>query len=224
MTDLIDGMPLLWDILTRMFPPNWASLPDLIGPTVETVQISLWGTTIAVILTIPIGLMAARNISPHPLVYQLCRFITNALRAINEMIFALVFVAAVGLGPFPGVLALGFHSVGMMGKFLADSIENIDEGPVEALNAAGASKLQIIRYAIVPQIMPDFISLCLYRLELNFRSATVLGIVGAGGIGFELITSMRLFMYHDTTTILLVILVTVVMVDYLCTKIRSRIL
>jgi phosphonate transport system permease protein len=222
--ELIRGIPQLADIIGRMLPPNFSILPRLIMPTIETLQISIWGTTLAVIFTIPFGLAAAHNISHHPIVYRGSRFILNATRSISEIIFALVFVAAVGLGPFPGVLALAFHSVGMLGKFLADSIENIDSGPVEALVATGASKWQVIMYAVVPQILPEFVTLCLYRWELNFRSATILGIVGAGGIGFELITSMRLFKYEDMTTILIVVLVMVSIVDYISSFVRSKII
>lgn len=224
LSELIQGLPGLADIVSRMVPPDFSILPKLLEPTVETLQISIWGTTLAILFTIPFGLAAARNISPHPVVYGAARFVLNATRSISEIIFALVFVAAVGLGPFPGVLALAFHSVGMLGKFLADSIENIDAGPVEALVATGASKWQVVVYAVVPQILPEFVTLCLYRWELNFRSATVLGIVGAGGIGFELITSMRLFQYQDMTTILAVILVLVTAVDYISTFIRKKII
>lgn len=222
--ELMRGLPHLGDIISRMLPPNWEILPRLLKPTIETMQISIWGTTLAIILTIPMGLAAAKNITPHPVVYVCSRFILNATRSISEIIFALIFVAAVGLGPFPGVLALAFHSVGMLGKFMADSIENIDTGPVEALTATGAGKWQVIVYAIVPQILPEFVTLCLYRWELNFRSATILGIVGAGGIGFELITSMRLFLYQDMTTILFVILAAVSLVDFISLRIRSRII
>lgn len=223
-SELVRGVPGLADIVGRMVPPNFSILPKLAGPTIETLQISIWGTTLAIIFTIPFGLAAARNISPHPLIYGAARFVLNATRSISEIIFALVFVAAVGLGPFPGVLALAFHSVGMLGKFLAEAIENIDAGPVEALVATGASKWQVIMYAVVPQILPEFVTLCLYRWELNFRSATILGIVGAGGIGFELVTSMRLFQYQDMTTILIVILVLVSIVDYISSAIRARII
>ncbi len=222
--ELVKGVPQMADIVGRMLPPNLTILPRLVNPTIETIQISIWGTTLAIFFTIPFGLIAARNISPHPLLYNAGRFVLNAARSISEIIFALIFVAAVGLGPFPGVLALAFHSVGMLGKFLADSIENIDPGPVEALLATGANKWQVITYAIIPQVLPEFVTLCLYRWELNFRSATILGIVGAGGIGFELITSMRLFMYQDMTTILLIILVMVIGVDYVSSYIRSKIL
>lgn len=223
-SEFVRGVPGLADIVSRMLPPNLGILPRLAGPTVETVQISIWGTTLAVLFTVPLGLAAARNISPHPVVYGAARFVLNATRSISEIIFALVFVAAVGLGPFPGVLALAFHSVGMLGKFLAEAIENIDAGPVEALVATGAGKWQVIIYAIVPQILPEFVTLCLYRWELNFRSATILGIVGAGGIGFELVTSMRLFQYQDMTTILIVILVLVSIVDCISSAIRAKII
>jgi len=222
--ELVEGLPQLADIISRMLPPNPAVIPRLVKPTIETLQISIWGTTLAILFTIPFGLAAAKNISPHPILYKGSRFILNATRSISEIIFALVFVAAVGLGPFPGVLALAFHSVGMLGKFLAESIENIDAGPMEALRATGASQWQIIVYAVVPQILPEFVTLCLYRWELNFRSATILGIVGAGGIGFELITSMRLFQYPDMTMILVVILAMVSGVDYISSLIRSRII
>ncbi|NPV91845.1 MAG: phosphonate ABC transporter, permease protein PhnE [Firmicutes bacterium] len=223
-SELVRGYPGLVDIVSRMFPPSLEAIPRLIDPSLETIQISIWGTTLAIIMAIPIGLTAARNISPHPAIYQFSRFILSAARSINEIVFALVFVAAVGLGPFPGVLALACHSVGMLGKFLADSIEHTDPGPLEALKATGANKWQVIAYAVIPQIMPEFVNLCLYRWEINFRSATTLGIVGAGGIGFELISSMRLFMYHDMTTIVLVIFLTVTAVDSISSYVRSRII
>jgi len=224
LSELVQGLPGIADIIGRMLPPNFEIFPSLVKPTIETIQISIWGTTLAIFFTIPFGLIAARNISPHPLLYNLARFILNATRSISEIIFALIFVAAVGLGPFPGVLALAFHSVGMLGKFLADAIENIDSGPVEALLATGANKWQVIVYAVLPQVLPEFVTLCLYRWELNFRSATILGIVGAGGIGFELITSMRLFKYPDMTAILIIILTMVIAVDSISSYIRSKIL
>ena len=222
-SELIEGIPHMADIISRMLPPSVAVLPNLVGPTIETLQISIWGTTLAIILTIPFSLMAASNISPHPLVYRFGRFILNLTRSISELIWALVFVAAVGLGPFPGVLALTFHSMGMLGKFLADAIENVDSGPVEALMATGAGKIQVLVYAVIPQVLPEFITLSLFQWELNFRAATVLGIVGAGGIGFELVTSMRLFMYPDMTTILIVIFIMVTAVDSISSYVRRKI-
>jgi phosphonate transport system permease protein len=222
--ELVRGYPHVADFITRMFPPNLAIIPELLRPTIETIQIAIWGTTLAVLLAIPLGLLAAANLTPHPLFYHGARAILNALRAVSEMVLGLIFVAAVGLGPFPGVLALAFHSAGMLGKFYAEAIENIDPGPVEALEATGAHKLQVIIYGVIPQVLPEFIGFNLYRWEHNVRAATVLGLVGAGGIGFELITSMRLFKYPDTASILLVILFTVSMVDYISARIRARII
>jgi phosphonate transport system permease protein len=212
------------DIVSRMLPPDFSIAPRMISPIIETVQISILGTMLAILLSIPFGLLAAINISPNLVVYQTSRLILNTLRAIPEVIFALIFVAAVGLGPFPGVLAIGVSSSGMLGKFLADYIENVDPGPLDALNATGANKIQVINYAILPQILPEFVSLALFRWEMNFRASTILGIVGAGGIGFELMTSMRLFKYQEMIVILMLILLVVTLVDTIASMIRNKII
>jgi len=222
--ELHSGMAGMLDLVSRMLPPDFSEVSRLIDPMVETIQISIWGTTLAVLFSIPFGFLAARNITPHPLIYRASRLFLNATRAVSATIFALIFVAAVGLGPFPGVLALAVHSTGMLGKFLADAVENIDPGPIEALKATGANQLQVIVFAVVPQIMPEFISLSLFRWEMNFRSSTILGIVGAGGIGFELITCMRLFRYQELTVILLIIFGVVTALDGLSATIRKRFL
>jgi phosphonate transport system permease protein len=190
---LVAGLPHMADFVRRMFPPNVAAAPSLIEPTLETVQMAIVGTLLAIVLAVPLGLGAARNVSPHPLLYTASRAVLNALRGINEFVFALIFVSAVGLGPFPGVLALAVHTAGMLGKFYAEAIEGVDPGPVEGLEATGANRLQMIRYAILPQVMPAVVAFNLYRFEVAVRSAMVLGLVGAGGIGFQLMTSMRLF-------------------------------
>lgn len=219
--NFFSGLHGIGDILRRMFPPDFSALPRHIGPALETVQISIWGTTLGILIAIPLGLFAATNITPHRSFYYVSRLILNFFRAVPEMVMALVFVAAVGLGPFPGVLALAFHSVGMLGKFLAESIENVETEPIEALTATGAGKTQTLIFAIVPQILPSFVALCLFRWEMNFRASTVLGIVGAGGIGFELISSMRLFRYQEMTLIILLILVVVTLVDGISSLIRK---
>ena len=221
---LQDGAHGIADIISRMLPPDFSIAFRMIDPLIETVQISILGTILAILLSIPFGLLAAKNIAPNSLVYQSSRLILNTLRAIPEVIFALIFVAAVGLGPFPGVLAIGVSSSGMLGKFLADYIEDVDPGPLEALKATGANKMQVINYAIVPQILPEFVSLALFRWEMNFRASTILGIVGAGGIGFELMTSMRLFKYQEMILILMLILLVVTIVDTIASTIRSRII
>jgi phosphonate transport system permease protein len=206
----------------RMLPPNLAAVPALLGPTLETLQMALCGTALAIALAVPLGVMAAWNLSPHPACYWAARVILNALRGINELVFALVFVSAVGLGPFPGVLALAVHTAGMLGKFYAEAMEAVDPGPVEALQATGAGRLTTIRYAVVPQIMPAIVAFNLYRFEVAVRSATVLGLVGAGGIGFELMSAMRLFRYRDVAVILALIVGLVVLTDLASTRIRKR--
>ena len=145
------------------------------------------------------------------------------IRSINELILALVFVSAVGLGPFPGVLALALHGMGMLGKFFAESIEEIDAGPLEALRSAGASQLQIIVFGVVPQAITAWIAVILYRFEVNLRSATVLGMVGAGGLGFELVSSLKLFRYQETATCIILITVMVILADMLSNLLRQRI-
>src|SRR5262245_33912799 len=222
--ELARGLPFMWRFVTRMVPPNLGAMPSLVRPTLETLQMAIWGTVLAIVLAVPLGICAARNLSPHPLCYWGARSVLNGLRGINELVFALVFVSAVGLGPFPGVLALAVPTAGMLGKFYAEAMEAVDTGPIEALQATGASRLQTIRYAIVPQIMPAVVAFNLYRFEVAVRSATVLGLVGAGGIGFELMTSMRLFRYRDVAMILVVIVALVVLTDLLSTWVRKRVL
>ena len=147
----------------------------------------------------------------------------NVVRSINELILALVFVSAVGLGPFPGVLALALHGMGMLGKFFAESIEEIDDGPLQALRSAGATQLQLIVFGVIPQAITAWIAVVLYRFEVNLRSATVLGMVGAGGLGFELVGSLKLFRYQETATCIVVITVMVIAADLVSHWLRRRI-
>jgi phosphonate transport system permease protein len=195
LTELVQGIPAIADYVSRMYPPDWEYTRLILEPTLETVEIAIWGTLLGILLGVPLGLMAARNISPHLVVYGTARFMLNSLRGVSELVFALIFVSAVGLGPFPGILALALHNAGMLGKFYAEAIESIDPGPMEALEATGASWLQIIVFAIIPQVIPHFVTYNMYRFEVSIRAATVLGLVGAGGIGFHLISSIRLFDY-----------------------------
>ncbi|MBM3733428.1 MAG: phosphonate ABC transporter, permease protein PhnE [Acidimicrobiia bacterium] len=222
--EFVRGLPAIASYVGRMFPPDWAFTPRIVQPTIETIEIAIWGTVLGIVLAIPLGLMAARNISPHVVVYGSARFILNALRGVSELVFALIFVSAVGLGPFPGILALALHNAGMLGKFYAEAIEAVDRGPVEAMQSTGAGWSQTVAYAIVPQILPHFITYNLYRFEVSIRSATVLGLVGAGGIGFHLISSIRLFDYQTTAMVLIVIIALVILTDWAGNKIRARIL
>jgi phosphonate transport system permease protein len=224
LTELVKGMPWVADFLSRMLPPNWGFMARLAKPVFETVQLAVWGTLFAMVLALPLCFLAARNLSPSPVVFHFMRQVFNAARGINEIIFALIFVAAVGLGPFAGVLALSIHGAGMLGKFFAEAIEEADPGPVEALRATGASPLQVIAFAVLPQALPAWIAATLYRLEVNLRAATILGMVGAGGIGFELYSSLKLFQYEDTATCVIVILAMVMTADYVSSSLRARIL
>src|ERR1700722_9899829 len=222
--NIILGVPNMADFFGRMVPPDFSNLTSLLAPTIETVQIAAWGTVIAVVASAPLALLAARNTSPHPSIYFATRLFLNLLRSINELIYALLLVSAVGLGPFPGVLAIALHATGMLAKFVAEEIEHVNRGPVEALQAAGAGRMQIILFGIAPQVLPAVVGYILYRFDVSIRSATVLGLVGAGGLGFSLITSMKMFKYHETATCILVIIVLIWAADAISSHLQKKIL
>jgi phosphonate transport system permease protein len=193
----------------------------VIGATLETIQMALAGTFIALLIAFPIGFLAARNTTPHPLIYYTVRAALNLVRTIPDLALGLLFVAAVGLGAFAGTLALAVHTATVLGKLLSESVENIDYGIVEAIRATGAGYSQILSFAVLPQILPDLISLSLYRLETNIRSASVLGLIGAGGIGYLMNTSFRTFQYQEAAAIVLVLIALVMIVDYLSSLLRN---
>lgn len=224
-TRLRDGIPYMGDFLSRMFPPDLSILPKVLTETLLTIQLAWVATLIAAVLSIPAGFLAASNIlSKGSVLRRATIFLLNADRAIDSLILALFFVSAVGLGPFPGTLALAIHSVGMLGKLFADVIESVDPGPIEALQSVGAGRLATIRWAVWPQVAPHFISLFLFRFELNVRVAVVLGLVGAGGIGFLLTNYMRLFQYPKVATVILVIMALVMAVDFVSSRLRKAVL
>jgi phosphonate transport system permease protein len=222
--NIVLGVPNMVDFFGRMVPPDFSNLMSLVPPTIETVQIAAWGTVIAVVASAPLALLAAHNTSPHPVVYFVTRLFLNLLRSINELIYALLLVSAVGLGPFPGVLAIALHATGMLAKFVAEEIEHVNRGPVEALQAAGAGRMQIILFGIMPQVLPAVVGYILYRFDVSIRSATVLGLVGAGGLGFALITSMKMFKYHETATCILVIILLIWAADAISSHLQKKIL
>lgn len=192
----------------------------IVGATIETVQMALAGTFLALLVAFPVGFLAARNTTPHPSVYYGTRVILNFLRTIPDLALGLLFVAAVGLGAFAGTMALFIHTATVLGKLLSESVENIDEGIVEAIRATGASYTQTLTFAVLPQILPDLISFTLYRLETNIRAASVLGLIGAGGIGYLMNTSFRTFQYQEAAAIVLVLIVLVMVVDYASSRLR----
>jgi len=211
------------DILGRMLPPDFSNLNKLMLAMFETIEIAILGTFLAIILSIPIGLFSARNLAPNFFVFQVARIITIFFRAIPEFIIAMILVIAIGFGAIPGVLALGLHTMGFLAKFYAEDIEHINKGPVEALSSSGATKGQIISFAIIPQIIPSFVANNLYILDRNVRMATMLGIVGAGGIGYELQSSFRMFEYQKVSAIIIIIFITIFIIDNISTYIRSKI-
>jgi phosphonate transport system permease protein len=208
-----DAWPAISQLSREMFPPDFSRLDKWLRPLLDTLAMSVAGTALAVIFSLPLALLAAGNTTPHGLVYQATRILLNLLRSVPELIMGILFVAMVGFGALPGVLALGLHSIGMVGKFFAESIEHVDEKPIEAARAAGATPFQVIWHAVLPQVMPQLADTTIYRWEFNFRASTVLGAVGAGGIGFELIAALRILEYAQVSAILICVLVCVTVVD-----------
>jgi phosphonate transport system permease protein len=219
---LIEGGPALAQLFREMVPPDFSRFQHWLRPLLDTLAMSVAGTVLAVLFSVPLALLAAPNTSPHPVVYHGCRLLLSFLRSVPEIIMGIIFVAAVGFGALPGVLALGLHSVGMVGKFYAEAIEHVDPRPIEAARAAGASPFQVITHAVLPQVMPQLADITIYRWEYHFRASAVLGIVGAGGIGFELIAALRIIEYAQVSAILLTILACVVVVDGLGSWLRDK--
>ena len=218
-----DSSKYFGDILNRMLPPDFSNFKNLTYAMLETIEIAFLGTFIAIALSIPVGLFSARNLAPNYGVFLVARIITIFFRAIPEFIIAMILVIAIGFGAIPGVLALGIHTMGFLAKFYAEDIEHVNKGPIEALKSSGASKRQIISFAIIPQIIPSFIANNLYILDRNIRMATMLGIVGAGGIGYELQSSFRMFEYQKVSAIIIIIFITIFIIDHLSSFIRSKI-
>lgn len=204
--------------------PDWEYVPQLLAKMLETIEMTVLGTAIAVVVSLPLGLLAASNATPHPVVYRVTRDLLSLMRALPELVWALVFVSAVGLGPLPGVMALAFVTVGFMGKFFAESIEVVDHKAVEGVRAHGAGWLQVRLFAMLPQALPDFVGTVMYILDHNLRAAAILGLVGAGGIGYDLVMSMRLFQYERLLLIALSIYLVVTALDRASDRLRSRII
>ncbi|MDB5468802.1 MAG: phosphonate transporter, inner rane subunit [Caulobacter sp.] len=189
----------------------------------ETIQMALWGTFLAIVVAIPLGLLGARNITPA-WIQQPVRRMLDLVRSIPDLVVALIFITAVGLGPFAGVMAMMFNTGGVLAKLFAEAVESIDKGPVEGVRATGAGKLAEIVWGVLPQVAPLWVGYALYRFESNSRSATVLGLIGAGGIGQVLLDSTNSFAYDQTGCIVLVIVVAVSGIDLLSQAIRTRLL
>jgi phosphonate transport system permease protein len=202
-------------------PPDLSVLGNAVRGAIETVQIAIVGTAVAAVLALPVGFAAARNAAPRWLVYS-SRLLLNAFRAVDTLVYALFFVAAVGLGPFPGVLAVIVYTATVLAKLYSEAIEAIEPGPVEAVRATGATRLQVLRWGVLPQLAPQFLSFTLYRFETNIRAAAILGFVGAGGIGFYVQTYLRLLNYPAAASVLLVLVALVMVIDFASSRLRAR--
>ena len=218
----IEGVPAIQQLGSEMVPPNFSRWQHWLIPLRDTLAMSVAGTALTVLLSLPLALLAAPNTTPHPLLGRVMRALLAAFRSVPEIILGIIFVAAVGFGALPGVLALALHSSGMVGKFYAEAIEHVDPKPLEAALAAGASRFQVITHAVLPQVLPQLADITIYRWEYHFRASAVLGIVGAGGIGFELMAALRLVRYDEVSAILLSVLACVLVVDSIGAALRKR--
>jgi phosphonate transport system permease protein len=227
---LVTGLGNSWSFVfgsperpgSGFFPPDTKRLPEYLYEMVITIKMAMWGTVLATLAAVPLSILAARNTSPHPVIYQLTRRFLDFLRGLNEFVLALIFVAAVGLGPFPGILALAVGTAAVLAKLISEGIEVVDPGQIEAVRATGANRLQVFTHGIWPQVVPHTVSMILYRFESNVRSATVLGLVGAGGIGLYVTESIRSFNFKAGCTVIIVILISVFIVDFISAQVRKR--
>ncbi len=220
--DLIKDAGNMKTFAADFFPPNFRDWKLYLSEMLVTLQIAVWGTALALIFSVPLGLLCASNIVPA-WVYQPVRRLMDAFRAINEMVFAMIFIVAVGLGPFAGVLALFVHTTGTLAKLFSESVEAIDPRPIEGIRATGSGPLTEIMFGVLPQVMPLWVSFALYRFESNVRSASVVGMVGAGGIGVVLYEVIRSFQYAETSAVLLILIIAVSVIDLISAYIRKKV-
>lgn len=221
---LFIGVPEMGKLLAEMFPPDLSYLDVVLDPMLETVRMAVIGTTFGALLAIPISVLAARNVARAPWLYGPARVVMNLVRTIPELLFAGVFVAIFGLGSTAGVLAITFFSFGLIAKLTYESIESIDPGPLEAMTAVGANKIQWLQFGVVPQVLAQFTAYLLYTFEVNVRASAVIGLVGAGGIGLYLDRSLNQLRYDRASTIILFTLAIVLVIDYISTKTREKLL
>ncbi|MCX7588624.1 phosphonate ABC transporter, permease protein PhnE [Phenylobacterium sp. 58.2.17] len=203
--------------------PDFSDWTFLVSQMWLTVQIALWGTAIAVLIAVPLGLLGARNVTPSYIQLPIRRLM-DVLRSVPDLVIGTIFVVAVGLGPFAGVMALALNTGGVLGKLFSEAVESIDKGPVEGVRATGAAPLQEVVWGVIPQVAPLWTSYALYRFESNSRAATVLGLIGAGGIGQILFDSLNSFSYSRVAAIAIVIVIAVTLIDLLSQTIRARLL
>lgn len=211
------------DLANRMFPPRWSYASKLWRPLWDTINIASIGTLMALVISVPVAFLAARNTTPHPILRQLAMLVIVTSRSVNALIWALLLVAVIGPGLLAGILAVGLRSIGFCSKLLYEAIEEIDPRPIEALASTGASRSQVLTYGVVPQIAPAFAGLSVYRWDINIRESTIVGLVGAGGIGLQLDASISSLRWPQATVIFLMILVLVVFAEWVSARVRGAI-
>ncbi|WP_242292523.1 phosphonate ABC transporter, permease protein PhnE [Bacillus cereus group sp. BfR-BA-01441] len=219
---LVVGFPNIMDLLKEMVPPDWSYFQVITTAMLDTIRMAIIGTTLGAILAIPLALFAASNVFTSTFLYSPARLILNFIRTIPDLLLAAIFVAIFGIGLLPGILALTFFSIGLVAKLLYESIESIDPGPLEAMTAVGANKVQWIVYGVIPQVKAHFVSYVLYTFEVNVRAAAVLGLVGAGGIGLYYDRTLGFLQYQQTASIIIYTLVVVLVIDYVSTLLREK--
>jgi phosphonate transport system permease protein len=217
-----EGAVNMGEFLSRLFPPTWEKLDTIVELLIETLQMAIVGTVLGAVLSLIVAFGASSNIAPKWLYYP-TRWVMNVIRSLPDLVFALMFVSAVGLGPFAGILAMTIGSIGSIGKVFAEAMEAVDRGPVVAMQAVGASPRQVVQYGILPQASPMLVSYTLLLFEGNVRGATILGMVGAGGIGLELTTAMKMYDYGHLSAIVICIIVLVTVIDQASAIIRRKI-
>ena len=211
------------DLLVRMFPPDWAFIEEVLDPLIETIHIATLGTAFTFIITFPIAFLSARNTTYNDLTWLIGRFILVTSRSVNTVVWGLLFVAIFGPGPVAGIWAITARSMGFMGKLIAEAIEEVDEGTIEAIEATGASRLQVLWIGVLPQVLPVIWGTSIYRWDINIRESTVLGFVGAGGIGIILYSSINLFAWSEVGIIIISIFVVVIISEFISAAVRKRI-
>jgi phosphonate transport system permease protein len=221
---LYDAPAQMGDLFTRMWPPDPRYITPTLNGLIETLHIATLGTIIAIMLAVPVGLLAARNVTPSLTLNLFAKFVFVTSRSINSLVWALLFVAVFGPGPLAGTLAIAFRSIGFTGKLFAEAMEEANAGSIEALNAAGASRLSTLLLGYWPQVKPAFWSIALFRWDINIRESAVLGLVGAGGVGVALETALNLLYWDQVAVVLLAIFAVVILAEIIVTTVRARIL
>ena len=227
MADLGRGSSILWHASDNpaargLFQPNWDYVPRTVGPMIETFQMAVIASVIGCGLALPFSFLASRLTTAGRITLFVTRSVLNVVRAIPDILYALIFVAAVGVGPLPGMLALILFNIGVIAKLLSETIDGVDQGPLEAARASGGNQAQMVRWAVLPQVLPNYVAYSLYTFELNIRASTVLGIVGAGGIGRELFAQYKLFNWSNVSVAIIELFLLVIVIELISIALRRR--